>query len=557
MTNAPTVPDALAPDLILHGGKVVTVDNDFRIAEAVAIKDSRFVAVGRDDEVVRLAGQNTEVTDLQGKTAIPGIIDSHIHAFATGLRLAKQLNFSDREDLSVGGMLEEIRERADTTPSGEWLVVRGPYALDFINEGRLPDRWELDTVTGDHPFYLMMQGHLGVVNSRALELAGVTKDTPDPGGGSYMRDPETGELTGIMLEWTAFDPFLKLMPDYDFDDKIDATIDVMKAFSAAGITSLLNPGESRDNVAVLVELSRRKELTVRWHVLYFAWAQEFAGRPYDEVAGALRGLGSANGFGDDRLRIGGIKIVADGGFEGAYMREPFMEETFGPGWRGIPTWDDESLRTVLRAANDNNVRPFVHELGDAALDMVLDAMDEADKERPILGKRWTLEHGGIMPSARNIEQIKRMGVVVSTQQPMGWAVGATTKRFWGAGRGGNMTPNRTWLDAGITVKGGSDVAPYDPMLGIWSYVTRKNMAGDDMDPAEAITREEALRLYTINGAYGTFEEDVKGSIEAGKLADLVVLSDDLLTVPEDRIREIKVLKTIVGGETVFRAAINP
>ena len=450
-------------------------------------------------------------------------------------------------------MLEEITVRADALPPGDWIAVRGPHALDFIAERRLPTRWELDAVTGDHPFYLMMQGHLGVVNTRALELAGVTRETPDPAGGKYFRDPDTGELTAIMLEQTPFRPFLSLIPDNTFDDKLDATRRVMKTFSSVGITSLLNPGESRENVAVLEELWKRGELTIRWNTLYFVTSPEdYAGKSHDEAVDMLRRLGPANGFGDEWLKIGGIKIGADGGFEGAYMREPFLEDVMGDGWRGIPRWELESLTALLRAARDANVGVFVHELGDAALDIVLDAMEAVDRESSIADRRWTLEHGGVMPTQRNLEQAKRMGIVVSTQQPMGWAVGATTRDFWGPERGGNMMPNRTWMDAGVVVKGGSDVAPFDPMLGIWSYVTRLNMAGEPMDPDEAITREEALRLYTINGAYGTFEEGIKGSIEAGKLADMVVLSEDLLTVPEHQIKDIHVLATYVGGKEVFR-----
>ena len=465
MTDRLWVPDELAPDLIMHHGKVITVDSDFRVAEAVAVRGCRFVAVGSNADVMALSGRQTEVLDLAGKTLIPGIIDSHIHAFSIGIRRAKYLNFSDDENLTLQGMMQSIGERAHAAPPGEWIVSRGPHALDFIEERRLPTRWELDTVTGDHPFYLMMQGHLGVVNSRALQLAGITKDTPDPTGGKYFRETDTGEPTGVMLEWPAFDPFLELLPDYSFEDKLNATRMVMKDFLAVGITSILNPGESRENITVLEELWKRKELTVRWNVLYFVWAKDYAGKSYQKMMAMLRDLGSASGLGDEWLKIGGIKTLADGGFEGAYMREPFLEDELGSGWRGLPSWDEESLKTMLRAANDTNLQVFVHELGDAALDMVLDAMEEAHRERSISGKRWTLEHGGILPTQRNLDQVKCMDIVVSTQQPMGWAVGATTRRFWGPERGGNMKPNRTWLDSGVVVKGGSDVAPIDPMLG--------------------------------------------------------------------------------------------
>ena len=187
------LPNEIAPDLILHNGRVVTVDNQFSIAQAVAVKGPRILAVGSDSEMRALSGRNTEYEDLGGKTVIPGLIDSHIHAFGIGVRRTKQLVFADHHGLTLQGMLSEIEQRADITPPGEWIVSRGPHALDFIAEGRLPDRYELDSVTGDHPFYLMMQGHLGVVNSRALELTGIDRNTPDPEGGRYYRHPDTGE----------------------------------------------------------------------------------------------------------------------------------------------------------------------------------------------------------------------------------------------------------------------------------------------------------------------------------------------------------------------------
>ena len=198
------LPDQIAPDLILHNGNVITVDDRFSTAQAVAVKGSRILAVGSDSEMRALAGRNTHYEDLGGRTLIPGLIDSHIHAFGIAVRRAKQLVFADYHNLTLQSMLDEIKTRADITPPGEWIVTRGPHALDFIAEGRLPDRWELDTVTGDHPFYLMMQGHLGVVNSRALELAGIDRNTPDPEGGKYYRHPDTGEPTGLMLERPAF-----------------------------------------------------------------------------------------------------------------------------------------------------------------------------------------------------------------------------------------------------------------------------------------------------------------------------------------------------------------
>ena len=547
------IPSELAPDLIIHSGRIVTVDEDFSITEALAIKGETLVAVGTNDEVVQLAGERTKIIDLEGKTVIPGIIDSHMHAFQYGLRAFKQLFFETEEILTKESVLETIKERADNTPPGEWIVIRGPYSLDFMEEGRLPDRWELDPVTPDHPLYWNVHGHVGQINSYAIKLAGITSRTRDPEGGLIERRSD-GEPTGLLLESSAHVLVTRLIPDYSFEEKLDAEKKAVARFASAGITSLVNTGEDRENVLVLQELWRRKELVVRWHLAYWFRPADYNGKSYDQIEAAVRNVGPAIGFGDEWLKIGGIKLSLDGGIEGAYNREPFSQEAqqvLGEGWRGMLVWDKDTFRSVLRAAAKYDARMFVHVLGDAALDIALDTMEEVDQEYSIVGKRWTLEHGGLLPTRKNLEQAKRLGLVVSTQQAMGWSIGLSFKKSWGQKRGANLFPNRTWLDAGLVVKGGSDAAPIDPMFGIWSYVTRKDLAGEVSQPEQIISREEALRLYTINGAYGTFEEDVKGSIEVGKVADLVVLSDDLLTVPEEKIKDIEVLKTIIGGKIVY------
>ena len=557
--RAGDIPPALAPDLLLHGGHVITVDDAGTTAEAIAIKGERIIAVGSDANLLALAGSSTRTIDLEGRTVVPGIVDSHIHAFGYGLDRA-MLSFATGEMLTLDGMLQRVAERAAETPAGEWIVARGPFSLEFVEGGRLPDRYELDRVAPNHPFYMNTQGHDVNVNSMALELAGITRDTPDPQGGTIVRDTE-GVPTGELLEEFAWGPVERLIPAPTREALVEAARLAVRGLNAAGITSVIDMdgplSESREKIEILNELERSGELTVRWHVLTRFRGTEYAAASPAVIDEAVRDMGAPSGFGSDWVRIEGIKLSLDGGVQGAYMREPYGEDRFGPGYRGILRgWNQESLETVMRAAHRYDVRMFVHCVGDAALDLALDAMDAVNDDHPIAGLRWTLEHAGVNPTPKNLEQAARLGIVISTQQPMGWTIGKSFKRMWGDPLGSNWMPNQTWIEAGLVVKGGSDVAPIDPMLGLWTYVAREDVAGDVSDPAERLSPYQALRAYTINGAYGTFQEDVLGSIEAGKLADLAVLSDDPLTVPVDDIKEISVLMTVAGGRVVYEAGGN-
>ncbi len=548
------VPPELAPDLILHNAKIITVDPDFRVVEAAAIKGSRFLAVGSNDHVLNLAGSQTSLVDLEGRTAIPGLIDSHIHALHFGWHITKHVNFSTGERLTVESMVVRIGEWAKNVPPGKWIYARGPYSLDFVAEGRLPNRWEVDAVTPDNPFFMNMQGHVGVVNSYALRLAGITKRTPDPEGGKFVRDPKTGELTGIVYEFPAMNPFRGLIPRHSLEDNLNAVRRANEVFNSLGITSVVNLAMPQWEFAVLRQLWRDEGLTVRWTAMLRADARVFLNKPYTEVEAEMRALGPPTRFGNDWLKINGIKIILDGFVEAAYMREPYLEDTFGKGWRGILLWDRESLKSVLRAAGKYGIQVAIHVTGDAAVDVALEVMDEVDREYPVAGRRWSLEHAGVMPTEENLEVAERLKVIISTQQSMGWSIGKTFKKWWGAEKGGIFAPNRTWLQAlgHPYLKAGSDNRPINPFIGFWAYLARKDVDGEVARPEEALGREDTLRLYTTNAAYGIFEEQARGSIETGKLADLVVLSEDILSVPEDRVREIKPVMTIVGGKTVFQ-----
>lgn len=545
----------LAPDLVLHGGNIRTVDKDDNVAEAMAIKGDRIAMVGTDRDVLETVGPDTRVIDLAGRTVIPGIIDSHIHAFGYGMHITRHVMFSTGEQLTVQGMLKEIAERAESLEPGEWIYARGPYSLDFVAERRLPTRDELDTVTPENPFFMNMQGHVGVVNSRAIELSGVTGDTPNPENGIYVRNPETGDLTGVLYEFPAFGPFLRHMPAYSREDRLNAVRAANDRFLSYGISGVVNLWTSVEEQNVLEQLAKMDELSVRWTTMLKVEPDNFANRTEAAVEAKLRDLVSEKEYADDWLKLGGIKIILDGFAEAAHMHDPYLEDMFGEGWTGVSFWDRDTLRSVLAAASRLGIQVSIHVAGDAAMDMALEAMDRIDVNYPISGQRWTLEHAGVMPTAKNLRTTSRLGVVISTQQSMGWSIGKTFKEYWGADKGATFAPNRTWLDhlGHPFLKAGSDNRPVNPFTGFWAYAARKDVDGTVGKPDEVLDRSDILRLYTVNGAYGVFDESLRGTIEAGKLADVVVLSDDVMTVDTHEIRSIRPLMTIVGGDIRYQA----
>lgn len=541
-------------DLVLQNGRIHTLNEAAATVSAVAVLDGNIVAVGDDSRVASFVGDSTQIIDLEGKTAIPGIIDSHIHAMGFGLHTTQHVMFSTGEFITVDDMLRKIGERARNTAPGEWIYVRGPYSYDFVAEGRLPNRAELDTVTPDNPVFINMQGHIGVVNSAAIELSGVKSDTPDPPNGVFVRDPETGELDGTLYEFPAFTPFLRHIPPHSFDARVEAVRRANEEFARFGITSVVNLWALPDNLDVLRHLEDLNEMTARWSMVYKLAPEDFVGKSHDEVKAILTAYGLPATERSEWTSVDGIKIIYDGFAEAAYMHDTYMEDIFGSGWHGVAFWDLDSMRTVMEVCAANDIQVFVHVAGDKALDDVLDVIESVDERYSIAGRRWTLEHASTEPTEGNIEQVRALELVVSTQQAMGWSIGKTFRQQWGEARGATFAPNKSWLAAlgHPYVKAGSDNRPIDPYIGFWSYLARQDVDGRVGRPDQILGRNDVLRMYTANGAYGIFAEGSRGSIEVGKRADIVVLSDDILAIPIDEVRKISPILTIANGRIVFR-----
>lgn len=545
------------PDAIYFNGKIVTLWEKKPVAEAVAIAGDRFVAVGSDAEVLPLAGPGTRKIDLKSRTVVPGIIESHTHPVSAAL--------SERDGpvpvmRSIPEVLEYIRRQAQRLPADRLIFVPKVYATRLA-ERRYPTRYELDAAA---PWRRVMtdNGYASVLNSRLLAELGITRQTPEPPNGKIIRD-EKGEPNGIILGAPDLLGPLRRSRPWTHEDRVWALRTMQRKYNEAGITSTVDRGQGADGFRLYQELHQRGELTVRTTVTYMIGAR---GSPED-VRREMEQIPLATGFGDNWLRVGAIKTIVDGGIliGTAFLREPWGPRTgvYGytdPDYRGVLSVPRENLFAMARTAAELGWQMTAHTAGSGAIDLLLDAYEAADKVRPIRGRRWTVTHGNF-PYPDAIARAAKLGLTFDCQMAWHHFDGPALEEVFGPERIKSFLPLRSLIDAGVVVVGGSDhmirldardsLNPYHPFLGMWMAVTRRMADGRVLNPEQRVTREEALRMWTLNGAYGTFEEKIKGSIEPGKLADMVVISKDYLTCPEEEIRQIEALATVVGGRVVY------
>ncbi len=543
------IPQALQPDLVLRHGKVLTVDRSFRVAEAVAIMGERIVAVGSDADIGRLVGPHTRVIDLHGRTVIPGLIDSHIH---TIVGAENELTVSLEKAASLKDVQAAFASRAAQTAPGKWIVGGSGWHESQLAEGRLPVREELDAVTPNNPVFIKRGGHVGIANSAALKLAGITKDTPDPKGGVIVRDKRTGESTGVLIEGSAFGLVQKLVPLPTRAEHVQGLKTFTAKLSALGVTSTIEPGIKREEIAAYMDLWRSGAMTTRVHILERIGSLE----DVNDLSSFL-----APNFGDDWLRIAGLKYLGDGGIEAGYMTDPYQiveGEQNDADYHGkamLPRGGMDELRTMFETAAQRGWQVQVHAVGDATITQMVNLMEEIDRKYPLRDLRWTIMHI-FLPTPEALQKMKRMGLRATVQDhPV--RLGYNMVRYWGEARAARAIPVRSIVTLGISTGGGTDapVVNWNPFESMWWMVTRKIFANGQirvLGPAETISREQALGLYTMGSADVAFAEDRVGSIESSKLADVVVLSDDFLTVPEDKIRDIRPVLTLVGGKIVYQ-----
>jgi predicted amidohydrolase YtcJ len=531
-------------DLVLRGGKVITVDKDWCIAQAVAVKDGRFLAVGDDAAMAGHIGPATQVIELAGKTVVPGLIDSHLHQLFAGLNGPAVQLLGAR---SVAEVQAAIGERVARTPPGRGVMASSGWHESILAEGRMPTRVELDKVSPGNPVFIPRGGHVVTVNSKALELAGITRDTPNPDGGVIVRDEASGEPTGVLLE-TAATLVRKTLPPPPANMAELLKI-AMRELNSYGIVGVVEPGIDERQIALYRAVHDAGEMTVRTDVLYRAL------RKADVEKGIAVIKAQKN---DDMLRFVGVKFPLDGGVEGGRMTWPYRivpGEQTDAAYRGVlllPPGGEDEYVAGLKLIADAGLQAQTHAVGNETIDVIVRSYARVNRETPIRDLNWTIMHL-FHPSDAALKAMAEIGIM-ATMQDHPVLLGHNQRRWWGDEHAAYAIPIRKTIDAGVLVGGGSDgpVVPVDPFLSMWWMTTRQVLKGYVLGKEHAITAKEALRLYTINNARIQGVDKDRGSIEVGKLADLVVLSQDILSVAPDAIRATKVHLTLLGGKVVYR-----
>jgi len=513
--------------LVLNAN-LVTLNPKQPKAEAIAIQNGRIVAVGSNEEVREYIGKQTRVIDAKNKTIVPGFVDCHVHMTGFG-HFLHTLNLRNVE--SVKEMQQKLREYVQKNPERSW-ILGGRWDQDRFVEKRYPTRWDLDGAVADKPVFLIrVCGHLGVANSRALQLAGISKETTIESGKIDL-DEASGEPNGILRE-NALELVWKAIPKPSSKQLEEACISACKKAVKAGLTCVHWIIGSAQEIRIIQKLFLNGKLPLRVYLGISA-----------DLLDQLVDLGLLTGFGNDMVKIGFVKIFADGslGARTAALKEPYSDK---PETSGIILYTQRKLNRLVSKAHRAGLQLAVHAIGDRAIEAVLKAFENALKKHPRKNHRHRIEHCSVL-NPRLIKRMKHLGLIASVQPHF------VVSDFWVVTRVGKdrarwVYPFKTLVKEGLIVTSGSDcpVEPIDPLLGVWAAVTRKSFA------EENLTVEEALKTYTLNAAYASFDENNKGTIEVGKLADLTVLSDDLFNVPPDEIKRARVEMTIVDGKIVY------
>ena len=536
-----------AADLIISNAKIWTVDKTHPTAQAVAVLGDRIVAVGSSSEVDAWRGPSTRMIDAGGHLLLPGFNDAHVHFVSGGLQLAS-IDLNDAT--SPEEFARRIAERAKTTPKGEW-ILGGDWDETKWTPAQLPTKELIDSVTPNNPvFVTRYDGHMGLANSVALRLARITARTPDPPGGVIVRDA-AGNPTGALKD-AALDQLDKSIPPLTHEQRVQAVKRALAHAASLGVTSLQemdDNGEELENIAVYAELLQRGELTAR---IYAA--------PLIKYVDDLAKIGVRHAFGGPYLQIGALKTFADGslGSSTAYFFEPFTDQPNNRGLLSDAMQPLSLMRERMMKADAAGLQICTHAIGDQGISIILDLYSEVETAHGPADRRFRIEHAQHM-AAKDFDRFAKLSVIASVQPYHAIDDGRWAEKRIGHDRASRTYAFRTFLNHGVRLAFGTDwnVAPLNPMLTVYAAVTRATLDGKNPDgwfPEQKFTLPEALEAYTMGSAYAEFQENEKGSITAGKLADMVLLSDDLFSIPPEQIRNVKVLKTILGGKVIWDAA---
>jgi predicted amidohydrolase YtcJ len=550
-----------APDLILHHGKIVAVDDRFSIHEAIAIRDGRIQRLGTDTDILAAKGPNTEVVDLAGKMVIPGLIDSHCHPLAASLA---EFDHKIPQMDSVQDVLDYFATRAKVVSEGEWLVLRQVF-ITRLREQRYPTRTELDRVAPKHPV-LFATGPDGMFNSLGLKANHIDRDfkVPPNGPGLVEKDPRTGEPTGLVRTFARFIKVPETGKRPNADDQKRSLLELFRDYNSVGITAVCERDVYPDQMPVYKAARESGEANIRVSLSYHVDTDgDLAAIQANIRRVAADPLFQRN---DSLLRIIGIKTYLDGGMltGSAYMQQPWGVSTMygitDSAYRGLLFIPKDRLKAMVRTAAEAGLQFTAHSVGDGAVQTLLDTYEEVGRDLPLRATRPCIEHSNFM-SQHAVEQAARLGVMVDIQPAWLYLDTRTLVKQFGYERLRYFQPFQSIFAAGGTVGGGSDHMqkigsmrsnnPYNPFLGMATAITRRARWFDGrLHPEEALSREQALRLYTINNAHILFLDDLLGSLEPGKLADLAVLDRNLLTCSEDQIATAQVLRTYFNGKLV-------
>lgn len=535
--NSTQVSATAAPDYIVVNARVFTSDASLPQAEAFAVKGDRFVAVGSSTDIRNLAQGGTEIIDAEGMFVTAGFIDAHSHPSGAGVNELVQVNADLR---SASSIAEALQERANSTPEGQW-VRAFKYDDTKLSEGRPLNRDDIDALVPNHPVVVSHRGgHTSVYNSMALGLAGVTSETQDPPGGRFYRD-SNGRLTGLVAG-PARAVFSELIPsDSTREQRRDGVILISELMTKAGLTSVHQTGGFQNDMIAFQDAREAGGMRFRMYLF-----------PRGQLFNDLVNAGVRTGMGDEVFRIGAVKFTADGSASERTMRmsEPYEGR---PDDYGLLYMTEEEIHESVENAHRNDFQVAIHANGDVTIEMVLDAYERVQRLWPREDTRHRIEHCSLV-NPTLLGRIRDLGVIPAPfytyvhYHGNKWVDYGQERMEW-------MFAHKSFLDYNIPVAPASDYTPgpYEPMMAIQSMVTRKDFDGRVWGPNQRISIDQALRICTINGAYASFEEDIKGSITAGKLADFVILADDPHDVDPDEIKNIEIVRTVVGGTTMYAA----
>ena len=527
-------------ELVIQNGAILTMDSQMRVYDALAVLDGKIIAVGSKPEVKRLIGPMTEVVDLDGRTCTPGLVNTHDHFLEHGISSAFIVDIRYPKAESIKEIVEMVKERVDISPREQWVLAH-VWDETLLEEKRFPTKYDLDAVSPDNPVYIKRVFQMGIANSKALELAGITKDTPDPEFGIIEKD-ENSETTGLLRGRATRLVTNKIL--WSKEEKITAIKQACSDYHSVGFTTVIEPGLMADNIEVFRESHNRGELDVRIQMqIGFLMSLE-------ETRWAVENYSVG---GDDFLRITGLKMAVDGGVgpRTALFYEGYLDR---PDVFGNQMVSQEELNKMVELGHRNGFQIAIHAIGDKAIDISMDAYEYAQKTSPRPDPRHQIVHC-YFPTERAKKQLVELGVMVNTQTPFFYFLGESFLEAIGMKRCEDCMPVRTLSELGIPIGISHDATVTSPLpnVGLYASVTRKTIKGNVLGTKESVDTKTALEFYTTSAAKHCFMEDKIGSIEVGKYGDLVVWNFNPLDVEAEKLIDWECLMTFVDGKKVYEA----